>query len=150
MESGDFVEPLVRAFINYGGSLGEVDVSISKTYYWVNDQGEVVDDATASDANRVNYHDNKYVDANKSLHSENTPDWRKLVLRYYAEDPDNADNFIEKNTTVRRTDTTLPQLVLNSYDSSSYAAFQAGDSFTDSGINISYKSRRGTRKYKSR
>ena len=135
VESGDFVEPLVRAFINYGGSLGEVDVSISKTYYWVNDQGEVVDSATASDANRVNYHDNKYVDANKSLHSENTPDWRKLVLRYYAEDPDNADNFIEKNTTVIRTDTTLPQLVLNSYDSSSYAAFQAGDTFTDSGIN---------------
>ena len=101
----------------------------------MNDQGEVVDSATASDATRVNYHDNKYVDANKSLHSENTPDWRKLVLRYYAEDPDNADNFIEKNTTVIRTDTTLPQLVLNSYDSSSYAAFQAGDTFTDSGIN---------------
>ena len=137
--SENYSEPTAIAFIEYGGNLGTVPLVHSKQYRWIDSVGNVLESFNSyldSQHDRVNFYTKNgvdyYVDENKDLHSPGSSGWKQLVLRFYAEDENG--NSIEKNSTIRRTDIYPPTITLAA-DGSGFSSFEAGLSFTDTGID---------------
>ncbi len=132
--SANYIKPSATASVDYG-SQGTTTLTLFEEYRLVDQDGSYTEVAPYVDS--VNFHSaggiDYYVDQSKNLHAPGSDGWRKLILRFYAEDDDG--NSVEKNATIRRTDTTSPTINLTAADSLyNYDAFQAGKAFTDTGI----------------